>query len=380
MIPRLLVRIFLATFNAAIPLGIGLYLASAMVERGGNPKNGTRRIQGFVLAMGPLLLVPAMTILAPSWTFSLLKIPSEALRIVPLASGSAPENAVSNIPAVATPAISPLWAWAAAVWIVIAVWLVLRLAMGLRAARRIEKEAVEVTDGRVLVLFSETVRGIGCHRHVGLKVSRKASSPFSLGLFRASVLLPAEMMSWPNAELGCVLRHELAHIINRDLIWRLSVRLACALMWFNPAAWVALRRLAAAQERESDRVAVGSGILPSQYAGILLKTLWRTKGRPVPAAAAMDPGADLKARLRSLLDFDEPPSVRSGKRAGRLALIVLAVSASPFLRVWDIDSVRPRTVEVARVRAGGITTGAEDAAKRPARIWLDEDTHRWGWD
>lgn len=379
MMAGLMIRTFLATFNAAIPLGMALYLASSLMEHRGSAKSGSRRISGFVLAIGPFLLPPIAWILAPSWTFFLLKIPSEAIRIVPLVSGLAPEHGLNNVPAVARPAISPLWTWAAAAWIVIAVWLVLRFAMSLRAASRLEKEAAEARDERILAMFSDAVRAVSCRRRVALKVSRKILFPCSVGLFRASVLLPAEMMSWPKAELDCVLRHELAHIRNRDLIYRLSVRLACALMWFNPLAWMALKRLAAAQERGSDRIAVENGILPSQYACILLKTMWGKKGQPIPAVAALDPGADLKARLRSLLDVDQPRPAPLRKRIGRLTLIILTLSVSTFFKVWDVDSVRPRTIEIVRVRAGGPSTGAEDAAKSPARIWLDENTHRWGW-
>ena len=57
-----------------------------------------------------------------------------------------------------------------------------------------------------------------------------------------------------------ILRHELAHLQRRDLLKSILVRLLMLPHWFNPLAWLAVRRFDEAAEWACDEVAKGADL------------------------------------------------------------------------------------------------------------------------
>lgn len=72
------------------------------------------------------------------------------------------------------------------------------------------------------------------------------------------VVVPTELWEEATAEIReGILRHELAHYSNRDLIRTGVARFFVAVHWFNPIAWFALQKLDEASEWISDLAAFG---------------------------------------------------------------------------------------------------------------------------
>ncbi len=65
-------------------------------------------------------------------------------------------------------------------------------------------------------------------------------SPLVYGLLRPTVLLPTEFPRKDSAEYEHVLRHELRHVRNGDLWYKLLLLLVTSLHWFNPFVWLML--------------------------------------------------------------------------------------------------------------------------------------------
>ena len=81
------------------------------------------------------------------------------------------------------------------------------------------------------------------------------------GILRPTLLLPGcRRVAGRRARL--VLLHELAHIRRWDFLTQSLGRLACALYWFNPLAWLALAQARAEQERACDDCVLNSGSIP----------------------------------------------------------------------------------------------------------------------
>ncbi len=69
-------------------------------------------------------------------------------------------------------------------------------------------------------------------------------SPAATGWWRPKVLLPNELLPRLEAQqLVYVLRHELMHVRRRDYLWDRLATLGCHVIFFNPSAWLARRRL-----------------------------------------------------------------------------------------------------------------------------------------
>lgn len=75
-------------------------------------------------------------------------------------------------------------------------------------------------------------------RPVQVRVSDQIASPLTFGILRPVILLPKNT-DWDNeAELGCILTHELVHIRRFDAFWKLLLAAVLCLHWFNPLVWL----------------------------------------------------------------------------------------------------------------------------------------------
>ncbi|HKR65872.1 MAG TPA: M56 family metallopeptidase, partial [Thermoanaerobaculia bacterium] len=115
--------------------------------------------------------------------------------------------------------------------------------------------------------------------------------------------LPSSAESWPEERRQAALLHELAHIARNDYLVQLLASFACALYWFHPAAWYALRRLRRESEHASDDRVLARGIVAPEYATHLLDVARGARPlRLTLLALSMACPSHLETRLRALLD------------------------------------------------------------------------------
>ena len=146
------------------------------------------------------------------------------------------------------------------------------------------------------------------------------------GIWRSSVLVPADADSWPAHRVRVVLLHELAHVKRRDCLTHLVAQLACAAYWFNPLVWMAARRLRTERERACDDLVLASGTRGSDYADQLLDIARVMQAGRFPAvfagaSLAMAQRSQLEGRLIAILDPSVPRRGLSRARAAAAAAI-----------------------------------------------------------
>jgi len=83
-------------------------------------------------------------------------------------------------------------------------------------------------------------------------VSDRVSSPVTFGWRRATVLLPAGFSGLPPAAQRSIACHELLHVRRGDWISALFEEAVRAALWFHPAVWMLLSRLALSREQVVD--------------------------------------------------------------------------------------------------------------------------------
>ena len=105
---------------------------------------------------------------------------------------------------------------------------------------------------------------------VRLYLTERANTPMTGGLWRPAVLLPASAVNWSLGRLRAVLMHEIIHVRRRDTLRQLLIRVALAMYWFHPFAWLASRLAASAREEACDEEVLARGTRASEYAGHLL--------------------------------------------------------------------------------------------------------------
>ncbi len=88
------------------------------------------------------------------------------------------------------------------------------------------------------------------------RVSREVRSPLTFGWHRPVVLLPAGFESLDPEAQRCIALHELLHVKRRDWPVILVEEILRSLLWFHPAVWLVLDRIALSREQVVDREVV----------------------------------------------------------------------------------------------------------------------------
>jgi len=193
----------------------------------------------------------------------------------------------------------------------------------------------ELRDGPLVACLAELCRRTGVRTRVRLSVSARISSPFSTGILRPEICLPAAVLTDLSAEQQqALLAHELAHTVRRDPAWFGAYFLIEKLFFFQPLNRLARAELSELAELACDdhavrwtgeRLALASCL--THVAGWILGE--RSRAMTLPGLAGHR--SRLGRRIERLLDDRRSPSGDPRARwclplaAGSLALVSLAV-------------------------------------------------------
>ena len=331
----------------------------------------------WLVTLAALLLVPALTAWGP--------IP---IRVLPPTSKSASAVAPSNLAAVSTkPAgktdkagittpvgstseAAPATSFGAEIAgsqvlsglsIVFIVWAAVLLAIAvslgyatLMVHRIVNRARALDTEDWLTPLFEVSDR-LALDEPPRLLRSEDAKMPFACGVFRATIVLPAECDSWSLDRRRAVLLHELAHVRRHDLVGHTLGRLACAVYWFHPLVWTAAKQLRSESERACDDLALACGARATDYAEHLLDIVTSVRRDSTPSVAlAMARRKEFEGRMLAILDpelrHSSPSRKQSAALIGSLALISIVVgAAAPGPRAAPLHQVAGH--EQARDRA-----------------------------
>jgi HEAT repeat protein/beta-lactamase regulating signal transducer with metallopeptidase domain len=238
------------------------------------------------------------------------------------------------------------------IWLLGASLILARILVGLIAVRWLSTRTQEITDAAWLPMAREMARDMGVSARLRFLRSRRASMPVATGIFRPAVIMPTDADGWAESRLRIVLLHELAHVKRRDCLTHMLGQAACAFHWFNPLAWLAVKRARTERERACDDLVLARGTRGADYADQLLEMARVLRGDRFPAllggaSLAMAHRSQLEGRLVAILD---PRVPRSGLTRGRalaaVALCCAAVAPLGALQPWTTQATEPAQVIV----------------------------------
>ena len=216
--------------------------------------------------------------------------------------------------------------------------------------------AKSVNDAGWRELLDELRDSLGLRRRVDLMQSRRQLVPMTWGLFRPVVMLPDQARGWTARLRRFVLLHELAHVKRWDVGFQMLGRLACAVYWFHPLVWLAMRRMRIERELACDDCILNAGERPADYAEQLLQIARTCRPTGLVAAVAMAEGNSLEQRVRALLD-------RARSHVPLSPSLATALLLSSMVVVTGVAVFRPATMEA---NAATETTLSADPESNPA--------------
>ena len=288
------------------------WIAALMMRR----QSAAARHLVWTLGISAALLLPVLAAATPAWDISLpgntvvITVPGPAA--MPLTSGF--EGAANGWPAPVPQAhapTAPARGWNVAIpSLLIAFWLcgavigLIKLAVGFLRVRAIASGAEVVDAGEWRQEAADAASRFELRTRVALRKTTRTVVPLVCGVRRPTILLPFSADDWSAERRRVVLLHESAHVKRHDCATLALARLAVALHWFNPLAYVALKELRAEQERAADDLVLTAGTDASAYADHLLEIAraFRASDPTGATALAMARPSDIEGRLLAILE------------------------------------------------------------------------------
>jgi beta-lactamase regulating signal transducer with metallopeptidase domain len=285
-----------------------------------------------------------------------------------MATASAATPAASATPPAAAATFIVTRSRATQVWAFGAACIVFALALSLWRTQRLAARSRPLAHVGVVHEVAELARRLRIRRAVTVLQADGDAMPMTWGAWRPRILVPASFVGWPTARRQAVLLHELAHVKRWDWLTQLVARLACALYWWNPLAWVAARRLREERELACDDLVLAHGTVASAYAGDLLEIARAYRAGPATAltGVAMARRSQLADRLLAVLDAARSRGTLAPRHAvsaaGAALIVMLPVAGLARGSAELTPDPHPST-------ATSPTTAAPAPAAAPAVAW-----------
>ena len=132
-----------------------------------------------------------------------------------------------------------------------------------RGAPGWREEPEEVADPEWRAAADTLSARVGLSTPPRLLTSPEVGTPMAGGIWRPVIFLPISARSWSGERRDVVLAHEIVHLAGRDRLRHVAARLAVALYWFHPLAWIAARQAVVAREQACDEAVLALGTRPS---------------------------------------------------------------------------------------------------------------------
>ncbi|HEX6589934.1 MAG TPA: HEAT repeat domain-containing protein [Longimicrobiales bacterium] len=239
-------------------------------------------------------------------------------------------------------------------WLAGALLLAARLVAGHWAVRRIARTGRHLTTSDWTAPLYEAADIVDVAVDVELVQSDRVTMPFTAGVRRPVIVMPATADGWDLERRRAVLMHELAHVRRRDLIPHHVARWVCALHWFNPLAWLGARRMRVESERAADDLVLAAGTRASDYADHLLQIV-SSAGRSLMPAPALPLAQrrEFEGRMLAILE----PGLRRGGSGRVQSIVVTALVLVLTLPLAALERERPADVAAS---SEWLTGGASD--------------------
>ncbi len=217
-----------------------------------------------------------------------------------------------------------------------------------RAMRQIRRGAMDA-NASVENLVAEAATAAGLPAPPRLLVSNSVQSPAVCGLFRPTLLLPAQFpQGFEPEEAHLVLLHEMTHLLRRDLLANWLLCVLQSLHWCNPALAFVFRRIRADREMACDAqvLALNGRESRADYGHALLKlqSALASSSFNLGFVGVFGHSSSMRSRIRAIASYRCPTPLSGAMGALVIAILGLTGATRAQDRVETGPSGPPKPV------------------------------------
>jgi bla regulator protein blaR1 len=295
------------------------------------------------LALGGLLLLPVaafalptLDVAGPEFLVGKAEVASPSSAVSPATQS---EAAIASAPVADEPVVGgaaidwPFWGYVAPAALLLLLTLIALARLFVLKAR-----ANVLVDAPWLTALARAQKRMGFKHGTALLTSNELPSPISWGVVRPVILLNAEAAK-SHGEAEAIITHELAHVAHLDWAKLLLARIAVALFWFNPFAWLLAREAHQLREEAADDAVLATDIEDTDYARLLVGVArHECRGLLIGAHGVAPAKNSLARRVKRVLD-GAAKRAPGGWRWGSAAAFFAAGMAVPVAALNVVPAV-----------------------------------------
>ncbi|UWD50372.1 M56 family metallopeptidase [Clostridioides difficile] len=188
----------------------------------------------------------------------------------------------------------------------------------------------DIEDDEVNCLYKDLLNELNIKKKIELRGSDELISPAGMGLFKSYIFLPDYPYS--KDELNWILRHELMHFKNKDLLIKFVVLFVKIIYWFNPLVYIMSNRVNIDCELCCDESVLNDCSLKEkkEYALALIKSIKMSKNYHSGILTTEFSKTNLEKRLENIVK-------KKGRNGIIIALILVCISSITYFNFEEIS-------------------------------------------
>lgn len=191
----------------------------------------------------------------------------------------------------------------------------------------------EVEDEYINNIYQNLLIELNIKKKIPLKYTDELQSPAGIGLFKSYVLLLD--LPYDRDKIYWILKHELIHFKNKDILIKFLVEFIKSLYWFNPLVYIMRKQIATDCELCCDESVMNNCSIKERklYGMTLLHSIELAKFNNTELLTTEFNKSDLEIRLENILKS-------KGKNGIILGILVFITLSTSFLEINALEPIK----------------------------------------
>ena len=175
-------------------------------------------------------------------------------------------------------------------------------------------------------------------RKITVRTCENLSSPFMMGIFRPSLVLPNIELT--PEQLDHLPRHEMTHFKRNDILYKWFATLVKCIHWFNPTVYYAAKQINMECEISCD-LSVVSNMSKNEersYVNTIISLLAANKSKSIPLTTGMTGNKNMLKRRFTMIRNKKIPSKMMSVLSAFIAVVMLSTTVFASGVLFDLST------------------------------------------